>query len=319
MDSSWIARMPAGLFAIPVGLFGLAGAWQRSAVLGWPQLLPAGQSILWLTVAIWSVLLLLYSLKCLRHPHAVLQEFLHPVHGALFALLPLSILLATMLLGSPSSVWALPLVLLTIAMHGVLAVRVISIVANAAVPAEYLTAALYLPIVGGGFISGMAMATLGFPAIAGVLFGMGLAGWALLEMRLFSRLFDAPLPAPWRLTIGIELSPPTVAPLAAAIIWPDLPVELLIVGLGMIVVPVVAILVRRRWWWGEPFSFGFWSFSFPAAAIAGGMIEAVRRDGFAPPVAAAALAIASLLIGYLLLRTTVLLVGLLAGGKRLAA
>lgn len=303
----WLAHFPVGLFAIPVGMFGLSGAWLRASIHLWPPLTPFAHTLLWLSLAIWAGVLALYLVKCLHQPQAVKAEFSHPVHGALFALLPLSILLAVMLLGGQGESWSLPTVLITIAMHGVIAVRVIAIVATARVSAASLTPALYLPIVGGGFISGMAMAVLGHQHLAAILFGMGLAGWMLLEARLFSRLFDAPLPSPWRLTIGIELSPPTVAPLAAIVIWPAMPVDVLLVGLGMIVVPVIAILVRQRWWLHERFSIGFWSFSFPAAAVAAGVVEAARRGGLPTELAGACLFLATALIGYLLLRTLPLL------------
>ena len=35
MRSPWLARFPVGLFAIPVGLFALAGAWRRAQEFGW--------------------------------------------------------------------------------------------------------------------------------------------------------------------------------------------------------------------------------------------------------------------------------------------
>jgi len=43
-------------------------------------------------------------------------------------------------------------------------------------PAELVTPALYLPIVPGGLVGGMALAAVGFPGWAGLLFGSGTGG-----------------------------------------------------------------------------------------------------------------------------------------------
>jgi tellurite resistance protein len=116
------------------------------------------------------------------------------------------------------------------------------------------------------------------------------------------------MPEALRPTIGMELAPPAVATLAAATIWPLLPGDVLIVGLGIAAGPVVAVLARYRWWSTVPFTIGFWSFSFPLAAFAGAVIEVVRRGGWPPIVGATALAIASGVIAFLTLRTLLLLV-----------
>ncbi len=46
----WIDRFPVGLFAIPVGLLALAGAWRRANVFNWPVSQPIAQTLAWLPV-----------------------------------------------------------------------------------------------------------------------------------------------------------------------------------------------------------------------------------------------------------------------------
>ena len=135
---------------------------------------------------------------------------------------------------------------------------------------------------------------------------MGLVGWALLEVRVLNRLFEGAMPEALRPTIGLELAPASVATLAAGAIWPQLPGDVLIVGLGIAAGPIVAVLARYKWWGKVPFSIGFWSFSFPLAALAGAVIEVVRRGGWPPFVGGLALAMASTAISFLLLRTCIL-------------
>jgi tellurite resistance protein len=154
----------------------------------------------------------------------------------------------------------------------------------------------------------MALSTLGYPGWAALLFGMGLASWALLEVRVLNRLFEGAMPEALRPTIGLELAPPALATLAAGTIWPNLPGDVLIVGLGLAAGPIVAVAARWRWWSRVPFAIGFWSFSFPIAALSGAVIEVVRRGGWPPLVGGIALTVACSVIGFLTFRTLLLIV-----------
>jgi tellurite resistance protein len=306
--SPWLARIPPGLFAVPVGLYGLAGAWRRSVGFGWPVADDIAWPLAWTATLTMAVLLVLYVAKALRHPRAIGAEYAHPVPGSLLALIPLSMLLASIWFCEPRSVGWLAWVLCALALQGIVALRVVSTLATGAMPPAAVTPALYLPPVAGGFVGAMALASLGYPGWAALLFGMGLAGWALLEVRVLNSLFEGPMPEALRPTIGVELAPPSVATLAAGTIWPALPGEVLIVGLGIAAGPVVAVMARYHWWSRVPFSVGFWSFSFPLAALAGAVVEVVRRGGWPPVVGGIALLIASAVIAWLAVRTLVLLV-----------
>lgn len=306
--SPWLARLPAGVFAISVGLFGLVGAWQRAAAFGWKFADIAGNVLLWPATLIWIASLLLYAVKCKRHWPAVIAEFQHPVQGSLQALLPLSMLLAVILFQQPGQgIWLL-LVLCALALNAVIAFRVASQLATGQMPANAITPALYLPIVGGAFIGAIAFAGIGYPGWAALLFGTGLAGWALLEARILSRLFLGPMPEVVRPTIGVELAPPVIATLTAAVIWPGLPGDVLVIGLGVATVAFVAVAARYHLWSKVPFSIGFWSFSFPFAALASSVLEVVHRGGWPMWIGNAALLTASAVIALLAVRTAILIV-----------
>lgn len=305
---SWLPRLPPGLFAIPVGLFGLAGAWRRAADFGWHAAVDVGLAIATCALALLVLMLALYTAKLLRYPRVLQGEFLRPVPGSLLALIPLSLLLCAVFFGAPRHDGWLALVLLALVLQGIVAMRVATILATGTLPSDAVTPALYLPPVAGGFVGAMALAALGWTGWAALLFGMGLVSWALLEVRVLNRLFEGPMPLALRPTIGIELAPPAVATLAAGTIWPQLPGEVLIVGLGIAAGPVVAVMARYKWWRQVPFGLGFWSFSFPVAALAGAVVEVVRRGGWSPVVGGIALALASAIIALLAVRTLALLV-----------
>lgn len=307
MKTHWLERMHAGLFAIPFGLFTLSSAWHRAIGFGWQIAADVSTVLLYVATAVWAILLALYASKCIRYRHALLNEFLNPVQGSLMALLPLSILMFVMIMGQPGSDGWLTLALLGLLLQFIIAARVVSMLAHGQMPEFTVTPALYLPPVTGGFLGGIAMAVVGYPGWGALLFGMGLAAWALLEARVLNRLFHGPMPETLRPLIGIEMAPPTVATVAAGTIWPGIPGEVLIVGLGIAAGPILAVFLRYRWWHRVTFAVGFWSFSFPLAALAGAVIEVVRRGHWPALVGGIALLIASAVIAVLLVRTIALL------------
>ena len=307
----WLARLHPSLFAIPLGLVGLAGAWRRAVVLG----ITIGQPIsLWLFgagVLLFGVLLLLWLAKLTLHPGAVRQEWEHPVQGPMLAMLPVTLLLIVALaapaLPLPYEAW-LALTLGALAMQAVLAWQVVAQLSTGRMPPELVTPTLYLPTVAGGFIGSMTLGALDLAGWAALLFGMGLGAWALLEVRILNRLFAGPLPMALRSTLGVEIAPAAVGALAIATLWPALPADVLMVCLGVASGPVLAVLTRWQYWSAAPFSAGFWSFSFPLAAMAGAMVEAVRRGDWPPQVALVAVLVASAVIAFLAVRTLLLLV-----------
>lgn len=299
----WLDRFAVGLFGIPVGLLALAGAWRRAQGFGWPSAQPIAQGLAWTAVVMLAVLLLLYAGKCLHHPRIFAAEFTHPLVGSIMALVPVSLLLCTVYFGAPGHDGWLLFTLLTLVLQGVIAIRIVAMLTTGALPVVAVTPALYVPPVAGGFVGGMALSALGYPGWAALLFGMGLVSWALLEVRVLNGLFEGVMPEALRPTVGLELAPASVATLAAGTIWPLLPGDVLIVGLGIAAGPIVAVAARYKWWTRVPFAIGFWSFSFPVAALAGAVIEVVRRGGWPPLVGGIALACSSLVFAFLGLKT----------------
>lgn len=309
----WVARLHPSLFGMALGVLGLSGAWGRLAVAQQAtaelvsQTLAAG--LLWLGLLLLAVLVPLWIVKAIRHTDVLVQEFKHPVQGALLALMPVALLMATALVAGRRPEWAdglLPLALVALALQGWMAWHVVSDLSTGKTPPELVTPALYLPTVPGGFVGAMALQSLGLHGWAALLLGMGLGAWALLEMRILNRLFAGPLPVGLRTTLGIEMAPAAVGSLTAAALWPQLPADVLMVMLGIASGPVLAVLTRWRYWREVPFTVGFWSFSFPLAAFAGATVEAVRRGGWPWAVAATAVGLASAVVLFLLVKTVLL-------------
>ena len=155
-SSPWLARLPAGLFAIPFGLFALAGAWRRSAVFGWTAAPQISAVLGLLALTLLFVLLVLYAAKLLRHRAAVQMESQHPLGGPTQALLPLALLMCVVYYGHASQSGWLLLVLLALALQCVIALRIVGRLARGSLDPQTVTPALYLPPVAGGFVGTLA-------------------------------------------------------------------------------------------------------------------------------------------------------------------
>ena len=129
--------------------------------------------------AILAVLTVLWCAKILRHFDVVRREWIHPVHGAMIALLPVSTLLAVAQMApleADGHAIATALTLAALALQGAIAWEVVALLSTGRMPAELVTPALYLPIVPGGFVGAMALDAVGLPGWAGLLIGMGVDG-----------------------------------------------------------------------------------------------------------------------------------------------
>lgn len=306
----WLARLHPGLFGIPLGLLGLSSSWHRLATFGGQISTHVAQTLLIIALVILAVLLLLSLAKLIVHPGIFKKEFTHPVLGALLALMPVACLVAVVILRPAHPEWqfiSCVVISLCLMLQAAIAWQIVAQLSTGQMPAELISPALYVPIVPGGFVGAMALNSIGLPGFAMLLMGMGVGGWALLEMRILNRLFSGPLMLGLRPTLGIEIAPAAVGGLAMATMWPDLPADFLMIGLGIASGPMLAVLTRWRWWSATPFSANFWSFSFPLAAIASSVAEAVRRGGWPPTVAYVAVILVSLLVLFLTVRTLILL------------
>jgi tellurite resistance protein len=307
----WLARLHPSLFGMALGLLGLAGAWLRLGRAGLAGAQAVGDTLLEGALALLALMLVLWIAKLLRHGDVLRQEWRHPVQGALLALMPVATMMAVALVAGrwPALLPAMvPVAAAVLIGQAVMAWHVVADLSTGKTPPEWVTPALYLPTVPGGFVGAMALEALGLHGWASLLMGMGLGAWALLEMRILNRLFAGPLPPALRPTLGIEMAPAAVGSLAVCALWPALPADALMVMLGLASGPVLAVLTRWRYWSEVPFNVGFWSFSFPLAAFASTTVEAVRRGDWPLWVGTLAVAVASAVIAYLLARTLVLLV-----------
>ncbi|QYE33405.1 MULTISPECIES: SLAC1 anion channel family protein [Sphingosinicellaceae] len=315
--SRYLEYLPVSLFGAVMGLSGLSVAWQlvaeRYLVPHWvPDAIGA------VAVAAFVVLSLAYLVKLVTAPDAVRAEFEHPIAGNLFgtaiiSLLLLPIVIAPRALLVAQIMWAAG----AVAMLG-FAWLMIDRWMSERQQVAHATPAWIVPVVGVLDVP-LALPGLGLPPLHGLMVAcvaIGLFFAVPLFTLILSRLlFEAPLPGALHPMLLILVAPFAVG--FSAYYATTGSIDLFAEALFALTLFMLAVLLGRlRNLVGScPFKVSWWAVSFPLAASA---TAAIRFDGTNPGlatdlIAAGVLALASIVIAGLALRT---LIGLARGELR---
>lgn len=308
-------RIPAAFFGMVLGIFGIGNAWRHAASL-WQIPSLAGDLIVGLAIGVWLLLSLAFGYKWLRHTGLARGELDDPHAGSFVSLFP-----ATTILVAIGLLPWLPEVGRVLLVGGVLLQLGIAAWGNAGLwrgrhVSTATTPGFYLPTVASNFISAIGLASYGHRELGMLFLGAGLFSWLMLEPLILHRLRnEAELPAPQRPVIGIQLAPAFVACLAwLAVNGGQIDVFAhLLFGYGVLQLLFLARLLP--WVMQQPFSPGYWAYSFGITAMAttGLHLATATTDDLVRLLALGLFWLANLLIALLLLRT----LHLLASGRLL--
>lgn len=270
------------LFGIPVGVLGLAGAWNVGArIWNLPAIVGAGIAIFGgLT---WLALLLLYAHKWYRHPADALKEFRDPVQSSFVALTLISTMLAAGQLVQVAHSAGMAVFGVSVVVQFMLGVWLVGRMWQGGQGSDFATPALYLPTVGQSFVAANGAALLGWPQIGAVLFGCGVLSWLATESVVLARAATREsIPVALRPALGVQLAPPVVGGLAYLSLTtgtPDLAAHMLF-GYGLY---QAGLLLRLSAWIRQSsFSAGYWSFSFGVTALPTMAMRMVERGDSGP-------------------------------------
>ena len=304
-----LPTIPAAFFGAVLGLAGLGGSW-RAAHDAWG--LPAwpGEALYVVAAIVWLALLVLYAAKWLNARAASIEEALHPVQCCFIGLVGV----ATMLIGAGALPHARPLAIVLIAAGGMFTLgfavwRTGGLWQGGRDPGT-TTPVLYLPTVAGSFVSAASLGALGYPDWGQAFFGAGLFSWLAIESVLIHRLLTAdPLPPPLRPTLGIQLAPAPVGALAYLSVTQGPPDVLAHALLGYGVLQALVLVRLLPWITKQPFAPSYWAFTFGATALASTALKLVARGDAGPAAAIAPVLFvaANLVVGYVAIRSGLLL------------
>lgn len=306
-SGSWLMHVPVPLFAVVMGVTGLGIAWRKAAgVLGTPAIV--GETVLALAATLFGAIALLYSLKALRHPLAVAQEFRHPVRAAFFPTISIGLLLLSIAAGRYNASLAVALWLAGAGGHLGLTLVLLGRWLTSPVEITHSNPAWFIPIVG-NIIVPIAGVPLGLEEVSWFFYAIGLVFWGVLFTVIFYRLvFHAPLPVKIVPTLFILIAPPAMAFLATqALHGGELtPFARVLFHFGLFLTLLLATLART--FLAVPFAVSWWAYTFPLDAIAIAALDyshASQGGAVSMGIATVLLCVATIVVAVVLVRTTV--------------
>jgi tellurite resistance protein len=300
-------RVPPNLFAIALGIAGLAQAWDAAMpLLGTPQAIPDALSIL--DAALWLVLIGAYLAQ---GPRIVLADLRDPVLSPFVSASALTAMLLSAALVKEAFAAGRVLVIVSLAVTMGIGGWLTGQWMTGGIEPDSVHPGYFLPTAAGGLIGANAAAQVHLHALAEASFGIGVICWVLLGSTILNRLFTRPaLPSALVPTMAIELGIPAVAGTAYFAVA-GRTVSFMACALGgyavlMALVQVRLIPVYRR----LSFTPGFWSFTFSYAAAAADALVwlAITKPAAATGYAIAVIALLTAFVSWIAFRTVVLAV-----------
>jgi tellurite resistance protein len=316
---SWrmLEYLPVGLFGSVMGLTGLSVAWRLAhARYGVPT--GIADAIGGIAVMTFVTVAIGYLVKCATAPDAVKSEFRHPIAGNLFGTILISLLLLPIVMAPVSLRLAQGMWIVGAVGMFAFAWMIVTRWMSDRQQVAHATPAWIIPVVGLLDVP-LALPSLALPPPHGVMvasLAIGLFFAIPLFTLIFSRLvFEPPIPDALQPTLLILVAPFAVG--MSTYVVTTGAVDVFAEALFALTLFVLAVLLNRMRYLLAccPFRVSWWAVSFPLAASA---IVALRFATARPSVttdaiALALLALATLTIAGLFLRT---LYGVVTGELR---
>jgi len=296
-----LVHFPISFFAVVMGLSGLTLAWRAAG----SDILPTASFWLGLfTSLVMLAVTVLYTIKIVRYPEAVIAESRHPIRLNFFPAFSISLLLLAVVWQDYHSL-SHTLWMVGAAVQICLTVYVISSwIHHTHYTLSHANPSWFIPVVG-NIIAPIAGSHLGYSEISWFFFSVGIVFWVvLLTIVMYRLFFHEPLPARLTPMLFILLAPPSVGFVSYTNLVGELDVfarVIYYVGLFLCLVLVSNILRFAK----VPFFISSWAYSFPLAALT---IATAKMSGFVPTtffnaLSGLLLTLVTLLLSWLVVRT----------------
>ncbi len=301
-----ISKFSATMFGMVLGIGGLSSGW-RAAAHVWHAPAVIGETLALTAASIWSVWFILYALKWMQTPDAALAEIKHPIQSFFVVIIPMTTMITSWSIAPylPKVAFALFLV----GMAGQLAFTVWSVggLWMGGRTAETTTPVLYMPTVGGSFVSAIACGLFGYPEPGLMFFGVGFFSIIIMESVILHRLFANGLPVALRATMGIHLAPPAVGCVAYLTVTDGLPDRLAFMLFGYALFQAMVMIRLIPWLREQPFSLSAWAYSFGVSALPLAALRFIQHGhtGFVATLALPIFVVSNCIIGWFILRSLV--------------
>lgn len=263
-----LAFFPVNLFGAIMGYMGLTlGFFMAYQLFGFAYEIFI--TLLGLSTFLFALLALVYGLKTLKYPQAMLNEFNHPVAINFFPTISISlILLGCGYLHVAPEVgfwfWAIGA-----AMQLVLTLMIMNLwIHHEKWQIEHLNPAWFIPVVGNVIVP------LAAPEYAGLetgwfFFSIGVIFWLMLQAVIFYRLFfHPPVDKVLMPTLFIMIAPPAMAFLSYVHLNDGVVDGIARIFYYVALFIALLLLAQAPRFFKIPFAISWWAFTFPIAAIA---------------------------------------------------
>jgi tellurite resistance protein len=300
-------RVPPNLFAIVLGIAGLAQAWHAAVpLLGTPQAIPDALSIL--DAVLWLVLVGAYLVQ---GPRIIMADLRDPAASPFVSASIITAMLLSATLARDAFTAGRVLVIVCLAVTIAIGGWLTGQWMTGGVEPDSVHPGYFLPTAAGGLIGASAAAQVHLHALAEASFGIGIISWVLLGSTILNRLFSRPaLPSALVPTMAIELGIPAVAGSAYfALAGQTVSFVACVLGgyavlMALVQVRLIPIYCRLS------FTPGAWSFTFSYAAAAADAFVwlAITKPPGATGYAIAVIALLTAFVSWIAFRTVVLAV-----------
>ena len=304
---AWLAHFPISVFAVVMGLSGLALATIRlEHSLGAPDA-AVGLGLTALSALSFAAIAAVYLAKLLRHPASVRADWGHPVRISFFPAISIGLILVGTALARYWIDGALAVWSVGVALHLLATLTVVSAwIGHRPFQPLHLNPAWFIPAVGNVLVP-IGGVPFGLVELSWFFFSVGMLFWLVLLTLVFNRLvFHDPLPERLLPTLVILIAPPAVGFLSWTLLAGGLDAFGRILYYAAVLFALVVATQLRRLA-RLPFAMSWWAYSFPVAAFAVASLRYAEMAGqptFRWVGVAAVLALVAI-IGLLVARTLV--------------
>ena len=296
--------VPATFFGMVLGLGGLGNGW-RAAARVWDAPMFVGEALSLAAALVWLIWMALYVLKWVTSREEALAEFRHPIQAFFISLVPVATLIASIAVAPylPAAAWTM--FVLGVASQVVFIAWVVGELWQGGRHTDATTPTLYMPTVGGCFVSSIACGAFGYPEAGLLFFGAGFLSMVVLESIVLHRLMINALPVSLRATMGLHLATPAVGSVAYLAVTEGPPDRFVQMLFGYALLQALVMLRLVPWLRQQPFSPAAWAYTFGVSALPLAALRFVER-GQAGPISCLAIPLfigANLVIGWIALRT----------------
>ncbi len=257
---------PIMMFAIVMGISGLTIAYQKAAeFIGFPHII--GTTMMYIALTLFAVISLIYIVKLLKYPKAVMNEWKHPVRINFFSAISISMLMLAIITRHDFHTLGAIFWYAGTAMHMFMTLYTITFWIGHNQEVTHSNPAWFIPIVGNVLVpvGGIGLAS---KIVLMYFFSVGVFFWIIFLAIIFNRIiFHHQLAQKFLPTLFILLAPPAVAFIAYFKLFGVVDTfATFVYSIAVFFTFMLAFMFRQ--FLGLKYFISWWAFIFPLAAMA---------------------------------------------------